>query len=68
MTVASEVKQCLSSLKGVEATLSSLAIRTEDEEAARLFHETMGMVSEIMTDMKKRVGKMEREEFQYKGF
>ena len=31
MTIASDVKQCLSSLKGIEANLSSLAIRTQDE-------------------------------------
>ncbi|MEH6943811.1 DUF1657 domain-containing protein [Bacillus sp. JJ722] len=68
MTVASEVKQCLSNLKGIEASLSSLAIRTEDDKSARTFHETMIIISEIMTDLKKRVGELEREEFQYKGF
>lgn len=68
MTVASEVKQTLANLKGVEASLSSLAIRTEDDETARTLHETMIIVSEILVDMKRRVGELEREEFQYKGF
>lgn len=68
MTVASEVKQCLANLKGIEASLSSLAIRTEDEETARTLHETMLMVSEMMVDLKKRIGLLEREEYQYKGF
>ncbi|MGM9925345.1 MAG: DUF1657 domain-containing protein [Bacillus sp. (in: firmicutes)] len=68
MTVASEVKQTLANLKGVEASLSSLAIRTEDDETARTLHETMIAVSEILVDMKRRVGELEREEFQYKGF
>lgn len=67
MTVASEVKQCLANLKGIEASLSSLAIITEDDETARTFHETMIMVGEIMLEVKKRVGLLEREEFQYKG-
>lgn len=68
MTVASDVKQCLASLKGVEASLSSLALRTQDNESKRTLHETMMVMSEMVTDLKKRVGELEREEFQYKGF
>ncbi|MGW6611235.1 DUF1657 domain-containing protein, partial [Peribacillus butanolivorans] len=36
MTIASEVKQCVASLKGVEAGLSSLALRTQDDESKRI--------------------------------
>ena len=36
MTVGSDVKQCLASLKGVEASLSSLALRTQDDESKRI--------------------------------
>jgi len=68
MTVGSDVKQCLASLKGVEASLSSLAIRTQDNESKKTLHETMMVVNEIVTGLKKRVGELEREEFQYKGF
>ncbi|MFX3675231.1 MAG: DUF1657 domain-containing protein [Paenisporosarcina sp.] len=68
MTVASNVKQCLASLKGVEASLSNLAVRTQDNESKQTLHETMMVVNEIVTDLKKRVGELEREEFQYKGF
>ncbi|WP_449622583.1 DUF1657 domain-containing protein [Robertmurraya sp. Marseille-Q9965] len=68
MTVVSDVKQCLASLKGVEASLSSLAIRTQDNESKKTLHETMMVVNELVTDLKKRVGELEREEFQYKGF
>ena len=57
MTIASNVKQCLASLKGVEADLSSLALRTEDTESKRSLHETMMIVHEVVTDLKKRVGK-----------
>ena len=66
MTVASEVKQCVANLKGIEAGLSSLAMVTQDEETARTIHETMMMVSGILKDMKKRIGVLEREEMQYK--
>ncbi|CEG33164.1 DUF1657 domain-containing protein [Peribacillus castrilensis] len=68
MTIGSEVKQCLASLKGVEASLSSLALRTQDNESKQTLHETMMIVNEVVTDLKKRVGELEREEFQYKGF
>ena len=68
MTIASDVKQCLSSLKGIEANLSSLAIRTQVDETQRTFHETMLIVHEVVTNIQKRVGELEREETQYKGF
>ena len=68
MTVVSDVKQCLASLKGVEASLSNLAERTQDNESKQTIHETMMVVSEIVTDLKKRVGELENEEYQYKGY
>jgi len=68
MTIASDVKQCLASLKGVEAGLSNLTLRTQDNQSKHTLHETMSVVNEIVTDLKKRVGELEREEVQYKGF
>ncbi|MBT6252486.1 MAG: DUF1657 domain-containing protein [Flavobacteriaceae bacterium] len=68
MTVASQVKQSLASLKGIEADLSSLALRTQDTESKRALHETMMVIHEVITDLNKRVGELEREEPQYEGF
>jgi hypothetical protein len=68
MTIASEVKQSLASLKGIEADLSSLALRTQDHQSKRTLHETMMVVHEVVTDLKQRIGELEREELQYKGF
>ncbi|KSU89023.1 hypothetical protein A2U94_10180 [Bacillus sp. VT 712] len=68
MTIASNVKLSLACLKGVEADLSSLALRTEDTESKRSLHEMIMIVHEVVTDLKKRVGEIEREELQYKGF
>jgi hypothetical protein len=68
MTIGSDVKQCLASLKGVEASLSSLALRTQENESKQTLHETMMVVYDIVNDLKKRVGELESEEFQYKGF
>ncbi|WP_191561638.1 DUF1657 domain-containing protein [Metabacillus idriensis] len=68
MTIASEVKQCFANLKGIEADLSSLALRTQQNESKRTLHKTMMIVHEISADLKKRIGELEREESQYKGF
>ncbi|MRH41848.1 DUF1657 domain-containing protein [Aquibacillus halophilus] len=68
MTVASQVKQSLSSIKSLQSSFSSLAIRTQSEEAKRVFHDTMIVMDEVKNDLQKRVGEMEREEEQYKGF
>ena len=55
MTVKSNVKTCLASLKGIEAGLSDLALKTVQEESAKDLHEAMLLVGEIVTDIKKRV-------------
>ncbi|MFJ7976889.1 DUF1657 domain-containing protein [Peribacillus sp. JNUCC 23] len=68
MTIGSEVKQCLASLKGIEANLSSLAIRTPDDEAKHVLRETRVLVNGVVADIQKRVVEMEVEETQYKGF
>ncbi|GGM39022.1 hypothetical protein GCM10011351_26470 [Paraliobacillus quinghaiensis] len=68
MTVASDVKQCLSSVKSAESGLARLKEHAEDEEMKAIFTETMTTMSEIIEDLKKRVGKLELEEEQYKGF
>jgi hypothetical protein len=68
MTVGAQVKQCLSTVKGIEASLSSLAITSQDEDGKRTFHEMMMVMAEVKEDLKIRVGQLEMEEFQYKGF
>jgi hypothetical protein len=67
MTVASQVKQSLASLKSIHAGLQELALVSQDEEAQRTFHEAMMMTEEIIADIKNRIGKLEREEPQYHG-
>jgi len=68
MTVGSDVKKCFASLKGVEASLSSLALRTLDDQSKQTLHEIMMVVHEVTKDLKTRVGELEGEELQYKGF
>ncbi|WP_226034540.1 DUF1657 domain-containing protein [Aquibacillus saliphilus] len=68
MTIGSQVKTSLSSIKSLQSSLSSLSMRSQNEEAKRVFHETMMIMDEVCIDLQKRVGELEREEEQYKGF
>jgi hypothetical protein len=67
LTIASNVNQTLSTIKGIEAQLSSLALNSLDEEAKKVFHETMLTMDDIKDDLQTRVYELEREEPQYKG-
>ena len=66
MTIASDVNQVLSTIKGIEAQLSSMALTTNVPEASKVFHETMLVVGEIKTDLQNRKTQLETEEPQYK--
>lgn len=67
MTVASNVKQCLASLKGIESQLSSLALNSLDQSAKEAFHDSMLTIGKIKKDLQYRVLELERLEPQYRG-
>ncbi|NKE06111.1 DUF1657 domain-containing protein [Mesobacillus selenatarsenatis] len=66
MTVASNINQLLSTIKGIEAQLSTMALNTNVPEASTIFHETLLIVGEIKTDLQDRKTQIEKEEPQYK--
>ncbi|MDQ0243374.1 hypothetical protein J2S09_000910 [Bacillus fengqiuensis] len=66
MTVAANVNQCLSTIKGIQSQLSNLALNSMDEEAQRIFHKNMLLMDEIKQDLQARVYELEIEEPQYK--
>lgn len=68
MTVAAQVKQTLASLKGARATLETLASIEENREAKDVLHLNAQRIQYVIGDMEKRVGVLEYEEPQYKGF
>lgn len=68
MTVIASVKTCLASLRGAQASLSSLSLNSQDEESKRVFHECMLEMDSVIADLKDRISVLEREEPQYKGF
>jgi len=67
MTIVSNVKTTLVSLKGAQASLSMLSQNTTSDEAKRVFHECMLDLDDIILDLKARISKLENEEPQYKG-
>lgn len=67
MTIASQVKQCLANLKSAEAEMSNLALTSLDDNTKRSFQESAEIMEKAIEDLKKRVGELERQEFQYKG-
>ncbi|MFP5116321.1 DUF1657 domain-containing protein [Bacillaceae bacterium C204] len=67
MTIASNVKQCLSTIKGIESQLASFALNSLDSEAQVIFNQAMLTVGEVKKDLQYRVLELERNEPQYKG-
>lgn len=68
MTVGANVKQCLATIKGIEASLSTLAINTSSEQDQKVFHEEMLRIGQVKEDLIARVRQLEQQEDQYKGF
>lgn len=68
MTVASQVKTCLASLKSAQASLEQFALNTQNQEAKTLFQNAAQQTQQICDQVSARVQQMENEEPQYKGF
>ncbi|WP_342566087.1 DUF1657 domain-containing protein [Paenibacillus sp. FSL R7-0345] len=68
MTVASQVKTCLSSLKSAQASLEQFAMETQNEEAKTLFTNAAEQTQQIVEQVEGRVTQLEKEEPQYRGF
>ena len=67
MTVASQVKQTLAGLKGVQATLRIYSAQIRDKETESVFLEALKTTEEVIQDLEKRIRVLEFEEPQYKG-
>jgi proteasome assembly chaperone (PAC2) family protein len=68
MTVATQVKTCLASLKSAQASLEQFAISTQNQEAKSTFENAAKSTQQIVDQIANRVQQMEQEEPQYKGF
>lgn len=67
MTVASQVKQTLASLKGARGTLNLYAVQTKDDETQSVYSESVEITDHIIRDLEERLKTLEFEEPQYKG-
>lgn len=67
MTVASQVKQTLAGLKGVQGTLRIYSTQTQDDETTAIFREAIETTAAVINDLEERVQELEFQEPQYKG-
>ena len=67
MTVASQVKTTLATLKGSQGTLRLYAAQTRDEETKAIYTEVLKATAVIINDLEKRLQTLEYQEPQYKG-
>lgn len=68
MTIGSKLKQTISSLKGIQATLRIYAVQTKSEDARSAFTDALETTGQAIQDLEKRLQALEFEEPQYKGF
>lgn len=68
MTVASQVKTTLASLKSAQASLETFALGTQNKEAKQLFETAAQSTQTVVDQLSSRVQQLEQEEPQYKGF
>lgn len=66
MTVASNIRGTVASLKSIEATLSGLALKTSEQEARQAFHQASLKTRTVIAEVDKRLKQVEFEEPQYK--
>ncbi|UNC93305.1 DUF1657 domain-containing protein [Candidatus Contubernalis alkaliaceticus] len=67
MTVASQLKQTLASLKSAQGTIRTYALQSQEEELRNIFQESLETTGEIINSLEDRLKKIEFEEPQYKG-
>jgi Protein of unknown function (DUF1657). len=67
MTVASQVKQTLASLKGARGTLRVYSTQTRDKDARVMFTDAIEVTNKVINDLETRLRTLEFEEPQYKG-
>ena len=67
VTVASQVKKTVATLKGNQATMRLYGLQTQEKETKMVYHEALEVTEEIIKDLEERVQRLEYEEPQYQG-
>lgn len=68
MTVASQVKQALASLKSVQASFEQFALQTQNQSAKQMYTDAANQTKTLVSSLEPRVQQLEQEEPQYQGF
>jgi hypothetical protein len=68
LTVSSDVKTCLASLKSAQASLEQFALSSQNQEAKTLFQNAAQTTQQVVDQLQGRVQQIEQQEPQYKGF
>lgn len=68
MTVATKVKEALSSLKSAQASLEQFALQTQDKSAKQLYSNAAKQTDSIVKMVEPRVREIESQESEYKGY
>ncbi|MDY0406048.1 DUF1657 domain-containing protein [Virgibacillus sp. 179-BFC.A HS] len=66
MTVGSNVKSCVASIRSIEATLETMMHQNANPEAKKAFSSANEMVRQIKKDLEQQVIRLANEEPQYK--
>lgn len=68
MTVGTQVKQVMASLKSAQASLETFAMQTQNQEAKQMYASAAQQAQAIVSSMEPRIYQIEQQEPQYKGF
>lgn len=68
MTVASQLKTAVASLKSAQASFETFALGTQNQQAKTLFTNAAQQTQNIVDQVIPRMQQIEQEEPQYKGF
>lgn len=66
MTVETNVRQAVADLKGVQASLETFALATENQNAKQLYQNAAQQTQTIIDSITPRLQEIEQEEPQYK--
>lgn len=68
MTISSQIKETLASLKGLQSTIETFAIHEENTTSKDLLQKNAQRLNEVISMYEHRLASVEFEEPQYKGF
>lgn len=66
MTVATQVKQAIASLRSVQASFEQFSLQTENQQAKQLYANAAEQTKQILQTVEPRLKEIEQEEPQYR--